>query len=247
MGLLSLADGRLIAEEMGAISDGDRVVYLHGWDRDRTDWTKVASKVGGLAVDLPGFGSSARPTEAMGAHEHAELIGELIDGWGDGSPVTIVGHSFGGRIGIAAAVDFPERVKSLLIAGTPLFRADPGRQAIGLRLVKLANKIGLLSDARLEKERLKRGSADYRNAQGVMRESFVKLVNEDYRRELTQLTQPTSLVWGINDTAAKVSNAREAATILRDATLTEWEDTGHDVHLARPDEFADEIRKLLNR
>lgn len=246
MSILSFADGRLIAQEMGPAPDRDRVVYLHGWGRDRTDWVKMADRVGGLAVDLPGFGSSARPTAAMGAHDYGELVRDLIGEWGHGEPVTIVGHSFGGRIAIATAADHPDLVDSLVVAGTPLFRRQPGRQSLGLRLAKLANRLGIVSDAKLEKERLKRGSPDYRNAQGVMRDCFVKLVNEDYRTELQQLTQPTTFIWGVNDTAASVDDGRRAAELVRNAHLVEL-DAGHDVHLERPDDFADEIRKLLDR
>lgn len=246
MSILSFADGRLIAQEMGSAPDRDRVVYLHGWGRDRTDWAKIAERVAGLAVDLPGFGSSARPTVAMGAHDYGELIRDLIGEWADGEPVIIVGHSFGGRVAIATAADHPKLVDSLVVAGTPLFRPQPRKQSLGLRLAKLANRIGVVSDAKLEQERLKRGSPDYRNAQGVMRDCFVKLVNEDYRTELEQLTQPTTFIWGVHDTAAKLDDGRQAAEIVKGAHLVEL-DASHDVHLERPDEFAAEIRKLVDR
>ena len=44
----------------------------------------------------------------------------------------------------------------------------------------MLNKWHFISNDRMEKERRKRGSADYRAAQGEMREVLVKAVNEDY-------------------------------------------------------------------
>jgi pimeloyl-ACP methyl ester carboxylesterase len=85
----------------------------------------------------------------------------------------------------------------------------------------------LLSDERMEAERRKRGSADYRAAQGVMRDTLVRLVNEDYRELLPQVKAPVSLVWGAHDTAAPLATAQEAAAILPSATLAVSESSGH--------------------
>ena len=48
----------------------------------------------------------------------------------------------------------------------------------------------------MEEQRRKHGSADYRDAEGVMRDTLVRLVNEDYRDLLPGISAPVELVWG---------------------------------------------------
>ena len=48
----------------------------------------------------------------------------------------------------------------------------------------------------VERARKNAGSDDYRAAQGVMRDVFVRVVNEDYREDLAAIAVPTTLVWG---------------------------------------------------
>jgi pimeloyl-ACP methyl ester carboxylesterase len=79
----------------------------------------------------------------------------------------------------------------------------------------------------MEKRRQQYGSADYKAAQGVMRESLVKLVNEDYRDLLPQITAPVDLVWGAHDTAAPLAMVQEAVPLFAKADLVVSETSGH--------------------
>jgi len=93
--------------------------------------------------------------------------------------------------------------------------------------VRKAHALGLLSDERLEAEKRKRGSADYRAATGVMRDSLVKLVNEDYQDLLPQIAAPVDLVWGALDTAAPLAMVQQAQGLLPRADLVVSETSGH--------------------
>jgi pimeloyl-ACP methyl ester carboxylesterase len=175
-------------------------------------------------VDLPGFGASPEPPAPWGSREYAELLAPLLadGGW------TLLGHSFGGRVAVQLAAGWPESVDRVVLTGVPLLRRTAsGKAPAAFRAAKWLHAKGLLSDERMEAERRKRGSADYRAAQGVMRDTLVRLVNEDYRELLPQVKAPVSLVWGAHDTAAPLATAQEAAAILPSATLAVSESSGH--------------------
>ena len=221
MPLTALLGGAVLAEKSG---DAPRVLALHGWGRTRADWAQVLKGKDALAVDLPGFGASPPPPEGWGSRDYAELLAPLLadGGW------TLVGHSFGGRVAVQLAAGWPEAVEKVVLTGVPLLRAAAtGKAPLAFRLAKKAHALGLLSDERMEAERRKRGSADYRAAEGVLRTTLVKLVNEDYRELLPAVKAPVSMVWGAHDTAATLTMAREAVALFPTATLTVSETSGH--------------------
>ncbi|MDP9181491.1 MAG: alpha/beta hydrolase, partial [Actinomycetota bacterium] len=201
-----------------------KVLALHGWGRTRADWAPVLKGVPSLALDLPGFGASPEPPVAWGSHDYAAQLAPLLEagGW------TVVGHSFGGRVAVQLAAGWPGAVEHLVLTGVPLLRRmSSGKAPLGYRLAKRAHRLGLLSEERMEAERRKHGSADYRAAQGVMRGTLVKLVNEDYRDLLPQVKSRVTMVWGAHDTAAPLSMAQEAAGLLAGATLKVSDTSGH--------------------
>lgn len=208
--ITSLAGGRVLAEKHGATPP--RVVALHGWGRDGTDFATVLSGLDAVSIHLPGFGPAPAPEEVWGSEDYADLVAEAVAAF---APVVIVAHSFGGRVAVRLAARRPELVRGLVLTGVPLVRlAPPTRPPLSFRLARWANARGLLSDRRMDALRDQRGSADYRAAHGVMRGIMVRAVNERYDDELAALagqTFPLRFVWGAADTAAPTDAGRVAA------------------------------------
>ena len=127
----------------------------------------------------------------------------------------LVGHSFGGRVGVVVASQHPELVESLVLTGVPLLRTHASaRSPLGYRSVRWLAKRHLVSESRLEKARQKYGSTDYQRAHGVMRDVLVASVNESYESELAQLTMPVAFVWGERDEEAPYEVATRAAALV---------------------------------
>ena len=184
------------------------------------------------------------PIEVMGAGGYAALVAPVLSEFHE--PPTVVGHSFGGRVGLALAADHPGAVRRLVLTGVPLLReAGAGRPAIGYRLLRFGHRVGLVSDQRLEGIRRRRGSADYRAATGIMRDVLVKTVNESYRAELDRVDVPVRMVWGSEDHEASLDQANEAVGILHsrgiDCRIEVIQGVGHFV----PTEAPERIRPYL--
>lgn len=248
MALRAFADGTVFADATG--SGPPRVLALHGWGRRGSDFRLVLEDLSALAPDLPGFGASPPPEEPIGARGYARVVAALLDEF-DRPPV-VLGHSFGGTIAVCLAVSHPDRVGPLVITGSPLLRPTAGRKpSAGYRLARSMNRIGLLSDTRMERMRQRRGSADYRAARGIMRDVFVQAVNESYEPELTSLRAPVSLIWGAEDREVPVAVARGAAALIRssggEADLEVLEGIGHMVPLVAPGELRRVVDEALAR
>ena len=244
MALQSFSGGRLFGERYG--SGEPRVVALHGWGRDRRDFAKVLDGLDAVSVDLPGFGASPPPAEVVGAAGYADVVAELVEELG--IRAVVVGHSFGGRVGAVLAATRPELVAGLVLAGVPLLRrADqPVRKPpLAYRLVRWGHRMGLIGDEILEREKRKRGSADYKAASGVMRDILVKVVNETYERELARVTCPVRMVWGGDDQEVPPEVAHRSARFLAEVEVDVVEHCGHDVPREAPDRIRSAIEGLL--
>lgn len=242
MALRSFLDGALFAEVYGEAAPA--VLALHGWGRRGNDFAAVLEGLSGIAPDLPGFGASPVPGEAIGADAYADIVVEVLESF-DRPPV-LVGHSFGGRVAVCLAAKYPERVGPLVLTGVPLIRIHAARRPpAGYRLAKWLNGLGLVSDERLERERRNRGSNDYRAAEGVMRDILVKVVNESYEGQLRRIASPVQLLWGEDDAEVPLSVAESSQALIGESSLEVLAGVGHFVPLEAPDALKGAIEKAM--
>jgi pimeloyl-ACP methyl ester carboxylesterase len=93
---------------------GPPVVYVHGVPTNSDDWVPFLEKTGGLALDLPGFGRSDKPSDFPYS---IEGYTGYLDAWLAEAGVDnyrLVVHDFGG-LGLVLAQRAPERVERLVI------------------------------------------------------------------------------------------------------------------------------------
>jgi pimeloyl-ACP methyl ester carboxylesterase len=236
--LRAFAQGQLFGSVTGP--EPPRVLALHGWARSHRDFDAVVAPAGApplpaLALDLPGFGTSPPPPEAWGAEAYAAAVAPVLADMG--APVVVLGHSFGGRVALHLAVQYPEVVQSLVLTGAPLLAASSrsGRVAPGYRVARRLHRLGVVSDQAMERARQRYGSADYKAAQGIMRQVLVRSVNETDESQLDAVTCPVQLVWGSDDTAAPLEVAERALARLARGELAVSPGVGHMTPLLIPD------------
>ncbi len=244
MTLTSFQRGTVFASRYG---DGPepRVLALHGWARDRSDFDAVLAGWDAVALDLPGFGVSPPPPEAWTPRDYAErtvapILAELPE------PVIVVGHSFGGRVAVhLAAGAAAGHVAALVLVGVPLLRVSaPGKPSPRYRAVRALHRLGLVSDERMEAARRRHGSRDYPAASPLMRQVLVHAVNETYEEPLAQVSCPTELLWGERDTEVPVAVAEAAARIATRARLTVVPGAGHLLPVTHPGEVRAAVERI---
>jgi pimeloyl-ACP methyl ester carboxylesterase len=245
--LKSFADGRLFGGSWG--SGPATALALHGWRRDHRDFARVFGEAesgapSALAPDLFGFGATPPPPEPWGTDEYArELLGLFEEPGLLADRIVLVGHSFGGRVAVRLYPLVPDRIERMVLTGVPLLDRA-GRRArppAGYRALRLAHRVGLVGDARLEAARRRHGSADYRAAEGVMRAVFVRVLAEDYAQELGSIGCPVDLVWGQHDNEVPLEVALRARALFPSATLRTLPGIGHLTPTEAPEALRDAV------
>jgi pimeloyl-ACP methyl ester carboxylesterase len=232
--ITSYLDGQVVGRRFGSASPD--IVALPGWGRTSQDWTPVLTGFNAIALDLPGFGLSPAPSQAWSTRDYATNVLELMADLG--GPVVVLGHSFGGRVALHVADIAPTRVAHLILTGVPFSPPAGGQRKPDLRYraARFLHRRGLLPEGQFRKVQNHFGSADYRNATGVMRGVLVQSVSERYQDQLDRLSVPTQLIWGDQDTAAPLAMAQDAAAVTG-AVLTVVAGEGHMLPLSRPEIF----------
>lgn len=195
---------------------GKDVVLLHGWGQNiqmMDPLGKLLKNCKITILDLPGFGSSMEPSFAYNISDYASLLHEFLKELKIDNPI-LIGHSFGGRIAIYYASIYP--VSKLVLFGSPFIKRE--NDSLKLKVFKSLKKIKFLNNfAEIMKNHI--GSEDYKNASGVMRQILVNTVNTDLSSNASKITCPTLLIWGNNDEAVPVSEAKKLESLIDDSAL----------------------------
>lgn len=94
---------------------GSRIVFCHGLFGQGKNWTRIAKELSGehrvTLVDMPHHGRSAW-ADRFDYLEAADTVAELFS---SDEPVTLVGHSMGGKIAMLVALRHRELVERLVV------------------------------------------------------------------------------------------------------------------------------------
>ena len=84
-------------------------------------------------------------------------------------------------------------------------------------------------------------------ASPMMRSILVKVVNEDLKHVMPSINVPTLLIWGENDTATPLRDAKIMERLIPDAGLVSFPGCGHYSFLDNPYQFAAVLRSFINK
>lgn len=230
------------------------IVIMHGWgcnlDTVKSVEDLFRGKMRTINIDLPGHGKSSEPPTVWGIEEYTATVEHLIRKLGLKRP-SLAGHSFGGRISILLASR--NDIDRLLLIDSAGIKPRHGfnyyRKVYSFKAMK---KIVMLLLGKekgseiVEKMRGKKGSADYRNSTPRMRAIMSKCVNEDLKYVMPGIKAPTLLIWGEEDRATPLSDAKTMEKLIPDAGVVSFPGCGHYSFLDNPFGFSAAVKSFFN-
>jgi len=255
--------------ESGDASARESALLIHGVGAWAEVWRDVMEPIAAtgrraIAFDLPGFGESDPPGRVshFGPHRsfYATFVPALLDAL-EVQTAHLVGSSMGGSIAYIAAVEAPERTRSLsFISGGGLGTSI----AVNLRVatlpgsVLLARLLGRTSHARavlrscffdasripeqLYEEIERYGLRTYPEFVSALRSGVtLRGVRADVRAHwigrLSRYSGPVLIVWGREDAVLPVTHVAHAKDLLPQAQVRIIERCGHLPMVERTEEF----------
>lgn len=219
------------------IGEGTPVLLLHGWGSSKEVYGGIIKTLSGrcrlVALDFPGCGNSDIMDKPWTLDDYSNFVLKFMDAVELKNPI-MMGHSHGGRVTLymtATGMVNPQKIVLLDAAGLiPKKTLKQKFRAKSFKVIKRVLTLPLVrnfSSSLLEKARRHYGSADYNAAPEVLRKTLVSLVNTDIRDVLPNIKCPSLLIWGENDTATPLEDAKTIEKLISDSGLCVIKGTGH--------------------
>ncbi len=212
----------------------DVVLFLHGYGGSIESFSAVAQtltkehKV--ILLDLFGFGKTPYPNRLMDTYDYALQIYLLLKEL-NLSEVSIVAHSFGGRLAIILSSCFDINVTKLVLVSSAGLKPKHGIayriKIFNYKLCKKLVKLKLLKPKCLNKF----GSEEYKQLSNLQKKSYVKIVNQDLLYLLPKVKTNTLLVWGTKDKSTPLYMAKRFKKHLPNNGLILYENGSHFCYL----------------
>lgn len=219
------------------IGEGTPVLLLHGWGSSKEVYGGIIKTLSGrcrlVALDFPGCGNSEIMNNPWTLDDYSNFVLKFMDAVGLENPI-MMGHSHGGRVTLyMTATGMVDPPKIVLLDAAGLIPKKSLKQKFRAKSFKVIKRVLTLpvvrnfSSSLLDKARRHYGSADYNAAPEVLRKTLVSLVNTDIRDVLPNIKCPSLLIWGENDTATPLEDAKTIEKLISDSGLCVIKGTGH--------------------
>lgn len=192
---------------------------------------------------------------AWGVPEYAEMVKAFIEKLNLGK-VDVIGHSFGGRVSIFLASNYPELFNKIILTDSAgLIKKTSIKKWLKIRTFKVGKFVirlfyknnKTLCDSKINALRKRFGSSDYSSLKSdVMRDTFNKVISLDLKANLALIKCPTLLIWGENDKDTPVYMGKIMEKHIPDSGLVILKNAGHFSYLDSPVEYNLIVEKFLS-
>lgn len=197
-----------ISYEILNVDKSETIVFLHGWGANK----EIMKQAFGsylkefklVFLDLPGFGNSTI-VKPIKTDDYAKIVRIFLKSL-HVDKYSVVGHSFGGKVG---ALLNPKNLILLSSAGILVDKSFKIKMKI--RFFKIFKNIVPKSMYRLF------ASDDVSGMSQTMYEILKNVVDEDFREVFQNVTSETLIFWGKEDSATPLSSGEEISRIIKNS------------------------------
>ncbi|TCZ72750.1 alpha/beta fold hydrolase [Flaviaesturariibacter aridisoli] len=232
---------------------GEPLVLLHGLFGGLSNYSDVIEYFRGsykvVVPILPLFDLDILHTSVGGLAKHVHKFIEARNY----SNIHLLGNSLGGHVALVHLLKHPERIKSLILTGSSgLFEngmGDSYPKRGDLDYIRKKTELTFYDPKTATDELVNEVFEITRNRLKVIK--IIALAKSAIRNnlgdELTQIQQPTLLIWGNNDTITPPFVAREFDRLIPNSELHFIDKCGHAPMMEQPQEFNEILDKFLQK
>jgi pimeloyl-ACP methyl ester carboxylesterase len=241
---------------------GRPVILLHGWLGSWGLWQETMAYLGRYyrtyALDFWGFGESGKKRETYAVQDFVGLVDQFMEQLGIVS-APLVGHSMGGTVSLSVAIQYPERVRKVVVVGSPivgsslslllkLFGRRPVAFVIYNNLWSLKLSYRLL--APFYSRDPKWAQMMDRDVSRTTLESFLTSISSlrctDLRPHLNQIKIPAMGMYGNRDIVVHPEQWKPMVEGIPHTRVELFPASGHFIMLDEPQKFMGKLHEFLD-
>ena len=238
------------------LGEGPDVLLIHGWVSSHRMWAHTQNRLAAAgyratAIDLPGFGESAKPRTGWYTLDRFTLNLQGVCDKLKLSRPALVGHSLGGTLALSLAL---AQAAAALVAAAPVVNGELGLSMRVLltspatrRMIKWMQRqpffVGLGDKRMLAVPGLMRDPIRRRNQEDLGKATVhaalgsLQALTGSLEDRLSEIRAPALIVIGGRDSTVPPAQGRLAARRIPGARMVEWHTAGHGLVDDRADEF----------
>src|SRR5512143_1912790 len=241
---------------------GRPVILLHGWLGSWGLWQETMTELGRYyrtyALDFWGFGESGKKRDTYAVQDFVSLVDQFMDRLGI-AEAPLVGHSMGGTVSLSVAIQFPARVRKVVVVGSPIVGSSlalplklAGYRGIAFMLFNMMGAFRLAVRAASPIICRDERFADMmdRDLSRTTLESFLlsiaSLRRTDLRPMLGQITVPAMGMYGDRDVIVHPRQWEPMKNGIEHAQIERFPSAGHFIMLDEPQDFAERLKAFLD-
>jgi 2-hydroxy-6-oxonona-2,4-dienedioate hydrolase len=266
---------RYLESENGGGNNQKNILFIHGLGSSAERWLDIPEALSlyfhTVAIDLPGFGGSDKPSDmeyTIGAFSDITRdfmrkigIGER-EGGGYTARTTLVGHSLGGYIAssIAASPEnnyFLEKLVLVDSSGnlekpTPILEEyldaamNPSKEKVRKVFEQMVANPLLISDALVQGFIYRINDPNSKHAfESSLRNSANTQIGIKNLNKIGEKGIPTLIIWGMHDRVIPTEHSQIFKEAIRDSDVTIIPRTGHAPFTEKPALVCEHLHKFL--
>jgi pimeloyl-ACP methyl ester carboxylesterase len=241
---------------------GRPVILLHGWLGSWGLWQETMGFLGRsyrtYALDFWGFGESGKKRETYAVQDFVGLVNQFMEQLGI-SQAPLVGHSMGGTVSLAMAIQYPQRVRKVVVVGSPIVGSSlafplklSGYKGIAFLLFNMMWAFRMtmrIVDPFICRDPRFPDMMD-KDLKRLTVESFLlsiaSLRRTDLRPKLNEIKIPVMGIYGDRDNIVHPRQWQPLQEGVPHAKIIRWEKAQHFVMLDKPQDFMESLKSFLD-
>jgi pimeloyl-ACP methyl ester carboxylesterase len=238
------------------------VILLHGWLGSWGLWQETMAYLGRYyrtyAMDFWGFGESGKKRDTYDVQDFVTLVDQFMEQLGIGH-APLVGHSMGGTVSLSVAIQYPQRVRKVVVIGSPIVGSSLSflLKLFGQRLVAAVVhknlwtlRLGFRILAPFYTKDPRWPEMMNRDISSTTMESFLmsiaSLRKTDLRPDLHTVKVPAMGMYGDKDIVVHPDQWKPMQEGIPHARIERFHKAGHFIMLDEPPLFMETLRDFLD-
>lgn len=230
---------------------GTPMLILHGWPSSSEKWLATAEELAKhnlqiIVPDLPGFGKTQTPEKPWTQSDYINWLWDFTQKVPElkKEEFYLLGHSFGGSLSARFAIKYNQQLRKLFLVAPSCIRKKTTSKNILARIAKILSKFSFLPYYQLVRKAIYKfifKKSDYASQEGIMKATYLNVINDDSSQKLYFIKVPTVIIWGDQDKSTPLVDAHFINKKIQNSKLAIITGGGHSLQLEAPEMLLQKI------